>query len=53
MDWIAENTGTILIAAGAFITGGLAIAKVTKNKTDDKVFGLLKQVLDSLTSGKK
>jgi len=52
MEWIIEHSAQLLIAFGLFVSGGLVVAKLTKNKTDDKVFGLLKQVLNSLTAKK-
>lgn len=37
MDWITNNWEIISVVVGAIITVFIAIAKKTKNKTDDKI----------------
>ena len=53
LNWIEENH-MIIIEILVLITGiGVIISKWTKTKSDDKFFARLKELLSSLTPGKK
>lgn len=45
MDWILANWGIILTIAGALVTIGLVVSKLTPNKVDDAIFGFLRGLL--------
>ncbi len=54
MDWILNNIGAIIEAITAIMAAASIVAKITPNKTDNRVVGHALQVVDliALTTGK-
>lgn len=45
IEWVLEHLDVIAYIAAAVVALGVAIAAVTPNKTDDKIFGFLARLL--------
>jgi hypothetical protein len=49
VNWVLENWEMILMVSGALVAVASVIVKLTPNKTDDAVVGVLQRILGRLS----